>query len=106
MNPRYVSMAATALAALVVGIAPGAAQTTPNSGVSSRTDHTANTNADDKGAVDNGASNDASPSASPHGDDDATSNGNRPDGQDIKDQQRQMEQIDRNSDQDLANNRK
>ena len=111
MNQRYVSIAATALPALVLGIGPAAAQTPPNTGVNSRTDPTANTNADDKGAadegaVDNGVSNDASRSASPRGDDDATSNGGRSDGQDMKDQQRQMEQIDRNSDQEPANNRK
>src|SRR5262249_10132001 len=104
MNPRYVSIAATALAALVVGISPAAAQTTPNTGMNFRTDHTANTNADDEGAVDNGAVD--TPSASPRGDDDATSNGGRPDDQDMKNQQRQMEQIDRNSDRDLASNSK
>jgi hypothetical protein len=59
----------------------------------------------DKGASDNGAINEASPSANPRGDDDATSTRDQNDRQDMKDQQRQIDQIDRNADRDRADNR-
>ena len=56
------------------------------------------------GVNDNGARNAESPSASSRGDDNATSKGGQSDEQRMKDQQRRMQQIDRDSDRDLAEN--
>jgi hypothetical protein len=82
MNQRYVSIAAVSLAALVIGIGPAAAQTSPNDSPSTpggRADTIGpgitgmGSGSADTGVNDNGAVNDESSSAGPRGDDESPS---------------------------------